>query len=51
VYPLFAIMAVAAGGASWYLVRLARNPDVAWVKSKNPHPWLTIEQGTTTKVL
>ncbi|KAJ3411766.1 hypothetical protein HDV05_001724 [Chytridiales sp. JEL 0842] len=50
VYPLFGIMAVAVGGCSWYILRLARGPDVVWAKKSNPTPWLTVKQDQTTKL-
>ncbi|EDP42068.1 hypothetical protein MGL_3749 [Malassezia globosa CBS 7966] len=32
VYPIVAITGLAVCGASWYLTRLARSPDVIWDK-------------------
>lgn len=38
--PLYACMVVGAGGAVYYLLRLAtRNPDISWNRKKNPEPW------------
>ena len=30
VLPIYVITAAAVGGASWYISRLARGPDVVW---------------------
>lgn len=30
VLPIYVITAAAIGGASWYITRLARGPDVVW---------------------
>ena len=32
VYPIVAVSVLAVGGATWYLTRLARSPDVIWDK-------------------
>ncbi|RKO93491.1 hypothetical protein BDK51DRAFT_18922 [Blyttiomyces helicus] len=50
VYPLFAFMGIAVGGAGFHIARIARGPDVVWAKSSNPHPWLAIEQNMTPKL-
>ena len=34
--PIFAVVGVAVGGCGWYLVRLARGPDVVWNRHGNP---------------
>ncbi|KAI8853395.1 hypothetical protein BC829DRAFT_486953 [Chytridium lagenaria] len=51
VYPLFGFMAVAMGGASWYVSRLARNPDVMWNRKATTKRWDSVEQGYTTKMM
>ncbi|KAL1917607.1 uncharacterized protein VTP21DRAFT_4000 [Calcarisporiella thermophila] len=51
VLPIVVIIGGALGGASWYLTRLARGPDVAWDRKNNPHPWLHVDQDTNTKLL
>ncbi|KAG8904810.1 hypothetical protein FRB99_001116 [Tulasnella sp. 403] len=48
--PIYVVMGVAIGGATWYLTRLARSPDVVWDRKNNPTPWLNVEQGTNTKM-
>ncbi|KAG9300947.1 hypothetical protein G9A89_005005 [Geosiphon pyriformis] len=30
IIPIYCVTAVAVGGATWYLSRLARGPDVIW---------------------
>ena len=32
VYPIVAITAFAVGGATWFLIRLGRHPEVIWDK-------------------
>lgn len=32
VYPIIALTGLAVGGATWYISRLARSPDVIWDK-------------------
>ncbi|KAJ3322677.1 hypothetical protein HDU76_013829 [Blyttiomyces sp. JEL0837] len=49
VYPLAGIMAFAVGGCSYYLFKLVQHQDVVLNKRSNPHPWLTVQQGYTTK--
>ncbi|CAO1636158.1 unnamed protein product [Parajaminaea phylloscopi] len=51
VIPIYVITAMAVGGASWYLSRLARGPDVVWDRKNNPQPWNSIEPGTQTKLM
>ncbi|KAJ3045268.1 hypothetical protein HDV00_011140 [Rhizophlyctis rosea] len=50
VYPLFAIIGFAAGGALWYLGRLATRPEVIWNRAGNPTPYQTVQQNQTTKM-
>ena len=59
VYPIVAVSVLAVGGATWYLTRLARSPDVIWDKKvcafklcqNNPTPWNNVEPGTQYKLL
>ncbi|KAI8610660.1 hypothetical protein BC830DRAFT_723617 [Chytriomyces sp. MP71] len=44
-------MGTALGGATWYLSRLMRSPDVVWNRKSNPYPHLNILQGHTVKLL
>ncbi|XP_064156484.1 NADH dehydrogenase [ubiquinone] 1 alpha subcomplex subunit 4-like 2 [Anguilla rostrata] len=37
--PQFFFIVLGMGGASLYLVRLARGPYVSWNKNDNPEPW------------
>ncbi|WFD15946.1 hypothetical protein MARU1_001975 [Malassezia arunalokei] len=50
VYPIVAVSVLAVGGATWYLTRLARSPDVIWDKKNNPTPWNNVEPGTQYKL-
>ncbi|BGP12356.1 hypothetical protein JCM10213_002040 [Rhodosporidiobolus nylandii] len=49
-YPIFVVVGAACFGAGWYLVRLARGPDIIWDRHNNPTPWNNVEQGTLTKM-
>ncbi|KAG9011135.1 hypothetical protein FRB90_007455 [Tulasnella sp. 427] len=49
--PIYAVIGIAVGGATWYLTRLARGPDVIWDRKNNPQPWLNVDQGTNTKMM
>ncbi|KAK0554326.1 hypothetical protein OC846_000641 [Tilletia horrida] len=51
VIPIYVITALAGGGATWYLARLASGPDIIWDRKNNATPWMSVEQGTTTKML
>ncbi|PWZ02400.1 hypothetical protein BCV70DRAFT_198685 [Testicularia cyperi] len=51
VLPIYVITGIAAGGATWYLSRLARGPDVIWDRKNNPTPWNNVEPGTNTKLM
>ncbi|PKI84652.1 hypothetical protein MVES_001778 [Malassezia vespertilionis] len=51
VYPIVFITAFAVVGASWYLTRLARAPEVIWDKKNNPTPWNNVESGTLCKIM
>ncbi|SNX84526.1 related to NADH-ubiquinone oxidoreductase MLRQ subunit [Melanopsichium pennsylvanicum] len=51
VLPIYVITGLAAGGATWYLTRLARGPDVIWDRKNNPTPWNNVEPGTNTKMM
>ncbi|CAO1633566.1 unnamed protein product [Jaminaea pallidilutea] len=51
VLPIYAITAMAVGGASWYLFRLAKGPDVIWDRKNNPQPWQNVQPGTQTKMM
>ncbi|KOS15817.1 hypothetical protein Malapachy_2231 [Malassezia pachydermatis] len=51
VYPIIALTGLAVGGATWYISRLARSPDVIWDKKNNPTPWNNVEQGTQYKLM
>lgn len=48
--PIYAVIGVALGGASWYMTRLATRPDVIWSKS-NPQPWNSVQQDQNTKLM
>ncbi|XP_072540843.1 NADH dehydrogenase [ubiquinone] 1 alpha subcomplex subunit 4-like 2 [Salminus brasiliensis] len=37
--PQFFFIILGAGGASLYLIRLARGPHVCWDRKNNPEPW------------
>ncbi|XP_062335178.1 NADH dehydrogenase [ubiquinone] 1 alpha subcomplex subunit 4-like 2 [Osmerus eperlanus] len=37
--PQFFFLFVGMGGASLYLIRLARGPHVSWDRKNNPEPW------------
>ncbi|KAG7472875.1 hypothetical protein MATL_G00113710 [Megalops atlanticus] len=37
--PQFFFIVLGMGGASLYLVRLARGPHVCWNRKTNPEPW------------
>ncbi|XP_074500887.1 NADH dehydrogenase [ubiquinone] 1 alpha subcomplex subunit 4-like 2 [Sebastes fasciatus] len=37
--PQFFFICLGLGGASLYLIRLAKGPHVTWDKSNNPEPW------------
>ncbi|KAF0403435.1 hypothetical protein F8M41_009244 [Gigaspora margarita] len=51
ILPIYAVTGVAVVGASWYLTRLARGPDVIWDKKNNPTPWNNVDQGTQVKLM
>ncbi|CAI2189081.1 638_t:CDS:2 [Funneliformis geosporum] len=51
IIPIYAVTGVAVVGASWYLTRLARGPEVIWDKKNNPTPWNNIEDGTQVKLI
>lgn len=48
--PIYAIIGGVCLGASWYLVRLARGPQVIWTKD-NPTPWNNVKQDENVKML
>jgi len=48
--PIYAVIGLAVGGASWYLVRLAQGPNVVWTKN-NPTPWNTVKPDENTKLM
>ncbi|KAI5982284.1 hypothetical protein EDC04DRAFT_2844394 [Pisolithus marmoratus] len=48
--PLYAVMGLAVGGATWYLTRLARGPTVVWTKS-NPTPWNDVKPDENVKMM
>ncbi|KAH0839603.1 Aldo/keto reductase family-domain-containing protein [Lanmaoa asiatica] len=48
--PLYAVIGLAVGGASWYLTRLARGPSVVWTRG-NPTPWNDVKPDENTKML
>ncbi|KAJ1916451.1 hypothetical protein IWQ60_001425 [Tieghemiomyces parasiticus] len=50
VIPIVGIMVMAVGGASWYLTRLARHPEVVWDRKNNPYPWLDIKPDENAKL-
>ncbi|KAK9973848.1 hypothetical protein ABG768_024549 [Culter alburnus] len=37
--PQFIFLFMGMGGASLYLIRLARGPHVSWDRKNNPEPW------------
>ncbi|EGG05666.1 uncharacterized protein MELLADRAFT_56354, partial [Melampsora larici-populina 98AG31] len=51
VIPIYVVMGTAVGGASWYLARLARGPDIVWDRHNNPQPWNNVQQGQNTKLM
>ncbi|KIK99717.1 hypothetical protein PAXRUDRAFT_822487 [Paxillus rubicundulus Ve08.2h10] len=48
--PLYAVIGLAVGGATWYLSRLARGPTVVWTKN-NPTPWNDVKPDENTKLM
>ncbi|PAV21139.1 nadh dehydrogenase [Pyrrhoderma noxium] len=48
--PIYALIGVAVGGASWYLSRLARGPTIVWSKN-NQEPWNSIKPDESTKFM
>jgi len=50
VYPLFAVMAFAVTGASYFLFNRATRQEVVWARKSNPEPWNTISQHQTSKL-
>ncbi|KAF9224340.1 hypothetical protein BS17DRAFT_779654 [Gyrodon lividus] len=48
--PLYAVIGLAVGGATWYLARLARGPTVVWTKN-NPTPWNDVKPDENTKLM
>ncbi|KIJ19858.1 hypothetical protein PAXINDRAFT_166071 [Paxillus involutus ATCC 200175] len=48
--PLYAVIGLAVGGATWYLSRLARGPTVVWTKN-NPTPWNDVKPDENTKLV
>ncbi|KAG8218325.1 Aldo keto reductase [Butyriboletus roseoflavus] len=48
--PLYAVIGLAVGGATWYLTRLAQGPSVVWTRS-NPTPWNDVKPDENTKML
>ncbi|KAG0150536.1 hypothetical protein CROQUDRAFT_176013 [Cronartium quercuum f. sp. fusiforme G11] len=49
--PIYVVMGTAVTGASWYLLRLARGPDIVWDRHNNPQPWNNVQQGQNTKLM
>ncbi|KAL4655767.1 NADH dehydrogenase ubiquinone 1 alpha subcomplex subunit 4-like 2 [Arapaima gigas] len=37
--PQFFFMVLGMGGATFYLMRLARGPHISWDRKNNPEPW------------
>ncbi|KAM6977473.1 NADH dehydrogenase [ubiquinone] 1 alpha subcomplex subunit 4-like 2 [Aplochiton taeniatus] len=37
--PQFFFICLGMGGATMYLIRLAKGPHVTWNKTNNPEPW------------
>ncbi|KAG9317146.1 Aldo/keto reductase family-domain-containing protein [Chiua virens] len=48
--PLYAVIGLAVGGATWYLGRLATGPTVVWSKS-NPTPWNNVKPDENIKMM
>ncbi|PLW48262.1 hypothetical protein PCASD_03277 [Puccinia coronata f. sp. avenae] len=49
--PIYVVIGTAMGGATWYLSRLARGPDIVWDRHNNPQPWNDVKQGQNTKMM
>ncbi|WAQ92471.1 hypothetical protein PtA15_16A379 [Puccinia triticina] len=45
------VIGTAMGGATWYLSRLARGPDIVWNRHGNPQPWNDVKPGQNTKLM
>ncbi|KNZ54950.1 uncharacterized protein VP01_280g6 [Puccinia sorghi] len=43
------VIGTAMGGATWYLSRLARGPDIVWDRHNNPQPWNDVKQGSVNQ--
>uniref|UniRef100_A0AAX7T1Q9 NDUFA4 mitochondrial complex associated like 2a n=1 Tax=Astatotilapia calliptera TaxID=8154 RepID=A0AAX7T1Q9_ASTCA len=48
--PQFFFICLGMGGASLYLIRLARGPHVTWDKTNNPEPWNKLDPTYQYKV-
>jgi len=51
IVPVVLVLGCGVGGASWYLTRLARGPEVVWAKKSNPYPWQNVDQDTNVKLM
>lgn len=49
--PIYVVIGGAMGGATWYLSRLARGPDIVWDRHNNPQPWNDVKPGQNTKLM
>ncbi|KAA1091742.1 hypothetical protein PGTUg99_009142 [Puccinia graminis f. sp. tritici] len=49
--PIYVVIGTAMGGATWYLSRLARGPDIIWDRRGNPQPWNDVKPGQNTKLM
>lgn len=47
---IFVTVGVAVGGSAWYLLRLARGPDVVWDRHGNSQPWNNVRQDQNLKM-
>ncbi|KAL7412014.1 NADH-ubiquinone reductase complex 1 MLRQ subunit-domain-containing protein [Mrakia frigida] len=50
VLPIWAVAGGAVAGATWYLTRLARGPDVVWDRQGNPRPWEHVKPNQQVKL-
>ncbi|KAI8868580.1 hypothetical protein GQ42DRAFT_164038 [Ramicandelaber brevisporus] len=50
IIPLYAVITVAVGGASWYVYRLSQGSEVVFDR-RNKTPWLDVKQDQNLKML
>ncbi|WVW83747.1 hypothetical protein I302_105768 [Kwoniella bestiolae CBS 10118] len=49
--PIFGIVGIAVGGASYYLYRLSQGPEVVWDRHGDWRPWDKITHDTNQKLI